>query len=113
MPHGFFTVEQWTRIKAGSPPSWVPVLHLDSSHSLTDAIEALEKRDRAGLYRVVQTQRCIWAEIKEGKLSLHRSHVSSTESLAKLTEIFETENGRRPVEKARQERIAAKRARAD
>jgi hypothetical protein len=109
MPTGFFTVEQWTP-QAGS--AWIPILHLDSSQSLSKAMEALEKHGQAGLYRVVQTQRCIWAEMENGKVRLHGSHVSSPESLAKLCEIFKKEKGRRPVEKARQERAEAKRARA-
>jgi hypothetical protein len=109
MPHGFFTVEQW--ISSGSKRQWKSILHLDSYQSLSQAIDALEKRGKAGLFRVNQTQRCVWAEIEDGKLRLHRSHVSSAENLVKLTEIFETENGRRPVEKARQERAQSKRAR--
>ena len=75
-------------------------------------MEALEKRGRPGLYRVVQMQRCVWAELEHGKLRLHRSHASSPESLAQLVEIYEREGGRRPVEKARQERARAKAARA-
>src|ERR1700683_4183456 len=106
MPHGFFTVEQWKR------PEWIPVLHLDSYQSLTKAIATLEKRGKPGLYRVAQMQRCIWAEIEKGKLRLHGSHASSPESLAELTEIYEREGGRRPVEKARQERAEAKANRA-
>ena len=74
-------------------------------------MEALEKRGQPGLYRVVQTQRCIWAEMEKGKVRLHGSHAGSPESLAKITELYEKENGRRPVEKARQERAAAKQAR--
>ena len=110
MPTGFFTVEQWTRAQAGS--AWIPILHLDSSQSLSKAMEALEKRGQPGLYRIVQMQRCIWAEMEKGKVRLHGSHASSPKSLAKLTELFEKEKGRRPVEKARQDRIAAKRAKA-
>ena len=111
MPTGFFTIEQWTRAQAGSDLQWIPILHLDSSQSLSKATEALEKRDQPGLYRVVQTQRCIWAEMEKGKVRLHRSHVGSPDNLAKLTELYEKENGRRPVEKARQDRAAAKRSR--
>lgn len=50
----------------------------------------------------------VWAEIEEGKLRLHGSHASSPENLAQIVEIFEREGGRRPMEKARQERAAAK-----
>jgi hypothetical protein len=112
MPTGFFTIEQWTRARAGSALEWIPVLHIDAKHSLTKAIAALEKRDEPGLYRVVQTQRCIWAEMEKGKVRWHRSRVSSLESLAKLTVLYEKEGGRRPLERARQERTAARRARA-
>ena len=112
MPHGFFTVEQWKRPENGAPAEWVPILHLDSYQSLTRATEAVEKRGQPGLYRVVQTQRCIWGEMEGGKLRLHGSHVSSPESLAQLTEVYEREGGRRPVEKARQERAQAKANRA-
>ena len=106
MPHGFFTVEQWKR------PDWTPILHLDSHQSLTKAMAALEKRGEPGLFRVVQMQRCVWAEKERGKLRLHGSHASSPENLAQIVEIFEREGGRRPVEKARAERAAAKTRRA-
>jgi len=109
MPHGFFTVEQWD--STNPKPHWNPILHLDSYQSLSKAIDALQKRGKPGLYRVVQTQRCVWAQIEGGKLHLHRSHVSSPDSLAQLVEIYEREGGRRPVEKARQERAKAKRNR--
>jgi hypothetical protein len=45
-------------------------------------------------------------------LKLHGSHASSPENLAELVEIFEHEGGRRPVEKARQQRAEAKAKRA-
>jgi hypothetical protein len=112
MPHGFFTVEQWQRPQNGAKPRWIPVLHLDSNQSLTRALRTLEKHGKPGLYQVTQTQRCIWAEMEKGKLRLHGSHVSSPGSLARLTEIYEREDGHRPVEKARQERVKAKASRA-
>ena len=108
MPHGYFTVEQWTRPSRRGKPQWILVLHLDSYQSLTKAIEALGKRGQPGLFRVVQTQRIVWAEMENGKLRLHGSHVSSPENLARLTEIYGQEGGRRPVEKARQARAQAK-----
>ena len=107
MPHGFFTVEQWKRPGNGAP-TWTPILHLASYQSLTKAMAALEKRRKPGLFRVVQMQRCVWAEMENGRLHLHGSHASSPESLARIVEIFEREGGRRPVEKARQARAAAK-----
>jgi hypothetical protein len=107
MPHGFFTIEQWKRPKDSAATQWIPILRLDSYQSLTKAIAALEKRGEPGLFRVVQMQRCIWAEMEGGKLRLHGSHASSPENLARIVEIFEREGGRRPVEKTRQTRAAA------
>jgi len=112
MPHGFFTVEQWKLPQDSATPCWIPILHLDAYQSLTKAMAALEKRGEPGLYRVVQMQRCVWAEVEKGNLRLHGSHASSPENLAKIVEIFERESGRRPVEKAWQERAAAKAKRA-
>ena len=62
------------------------------------------EQTRRFLFRVVQMQRCVWAEMEGGKLRLHGSHASSPENLAQLVEIFEREGGRRPVEKAHYER---------
>ena len=112
MPHGFFTVEQWKRPQPGAQPQWVPILHLDSFQSLSKTIAAVEKRGEPGFYRVMQTQRCLWGEMEGSKLRLHGSHVSSPEGLARLTELYERQGGRRPVEKARQERAQAKAKRA-
>ena len=95
MAHGFFTVEQWKRPKNGAKARWIRIFDLDSCQSLSKAIAALEKHGQPGLYRAMQTQRCIWAEMEEGTLRLHRSHVSSPENLARLTEIYEREGGRR------------------
>lgn len=108
MPHGFFTVEEWQPPRKGAKPQWIPILHLDSYQSLTRAIESLERRGQPGLFKVVQTQRCLWGELENGKLRLHGSHASSPESLERLTKIFRDEGGRRPVEKARQERAKVK-----
>jgi hypothetical protein len=104
LPHGFFTVEQWKAPKAGAKPHWVPVLHLDAGQSLTKAIGALENRGKPGLFRVIQTQRQIWAEVKGGSLRLRRWHASSQEDLERLTESFDRDGGRWPGEKARRER---------
>src|SRR5436309_2081895 len=112
MPHGFFTVEQWKCPIESATTQWIPILQLDSCQSLTKALAALEKRGEPGLFRVVQMQRCVWAEMEGARLRLHGSHASSPENLAQIVEIFEREGGRRPVEKARQERAAAKAKRA-
>src|SRR5215467_1985723 len=108
MPHGYFTVEQWRRSDHGETAQWTPLLHLNSYQSLTKVLAALEKRGKPGLFRLTQMQRCVWAEMEKGKLRLHGSHASSTENLAQIVQIFEREHGRRPVEKARQARVAAK-----
>jgi hypothetical protein len=111
MPHGFFTVEQWQGVKYATT-GWKPILHLDSHQSLTKAIGALEKRGKAGLYRIVQMQRCIWAERQDGKLRVYASHASSPANLKQLTVIYSREGGRWPREKARQARAEAKAKRA-
>ncbi len=110
MAHGFFTVEQWKAPRKGAKPEWIPVLELDAGESLSKATAALEKRGEPGLFRVVQMQRCIWAELEtRGKLRLHGSHASTPQGLEEIVGIYERENGRRPVEKARRDRAEAKR----
>jgi hypothetical protein len=109
MAHGFFTVEQWRAPRKDAKPEWIPVLQLDAGQSLSKASAALEKRGEPGLFRVVQMQRCIWAEMdKGGKLRLHGSHASTPKGLDEIARIFERENGRRPIEKARRDRAEAK-----
>ena len=108
MAHGFFTIEQWTASPKGGRSQWVPVLHLDAYQSLAKAMAALDRRGKPGLYRIVQMQRCVWAEKEGGKLRLHGSHASVPENLAQIMEIYEREGGRRPVEKARAQRAQAK-----
>jgi hypothetical protein len=110
MPSGFFTVEHW--ISKGPKQYWKAILHLDSHQSLRKSLMAIEKHGKPGLFRVTQTQRCVWAQVENGKLRLHGCHVSDPETLTTLATIFKTYKGRRPVEKARQERAAAKRATA-
>jgi len=112
MAHGFFTVEQWKTPRGGAAGKWVAILHLDAYQSQSKAMAALQERGKPGLYRVVQTQRCIWAEMEDGELRLHGSHVGSPKNLAELTKIFEREGGRRPVEKAREARRREKARRA-
>lgn len=111
MPHGFYTIEQWKPSRRRTGSRWVPILHLDSHQSLTKTAKALKRRGRPGLFRVVQMQRCLWAEMEHGKLRLHGSHASTPADLAQIVKIFEREGGRRPVAKARQQRAQAKAAR--
>ncbi|HTQ40200.1 MAG TPA: hypothetical protein VMJ32_14330 [Pirellulales bacterium] len=103
MPHGFFNVEQWQCPEKGKAGQWVPVFHLDAYQSLTKAMEKLGKRE-PGLFRIVQMQCCVWAEMENGQLKLHGSHASTPESLARMAKLFDDEGGRRPVEKARANR---------
>jgi hypothetical protein len=112
MAQGYFTVEQWKRSRDGALPQWIPILHLDSNQSMTKSMAALEKRGKSGLFRIVQMQRCVWAEMEGGKLRLYGSHASSPEGLEQIVEIYEREGGRRTVKKARQDRAAAKAKRA-
>lgn len=104
----FFTIEQWRRAKRGAASKRTPVLHFDASHSVSQALEVLKQRGKTGLYRVVQTQRCIWAELESGTLRLHGPHALSPDSLARLVALYERERGRPPVEQARLERLKAK-----
>jgi len=112
MAHGFFTIEQWKKGQGKAKAGWTSVLHLDAGESVTKALVAVEARGKPGLYRVLQTQRCIWAEMEGGKVRLHASHANSPEGLARLTALFEREGGRRPVEKAKADRAAQKARRA-
>jgi len=96
MPHGFFTVEQWKPPKRGEKPQWVPILDLSGDHSLTDAMRAIEERGQPGFFRVIQTQRQIWAENIDGKLHLRKHHAMTPEALRRAAEAFERDGGRWP-----------------
>ena len=108
MPQGYYTIEQWTRRNGGASPEWIAIQHLRFGESLTAAENALKQIGQPGLYRVVHTQRVIWAE-KEGRtLRLRKSHAGSPESLARMRDMFERANGRYPVEAVRAARKRAK-----
>jgi hypothetical protein len=111
MPQGYYTVEQWKQPKRGAPPAWVAILTLPFGETLTAAEQAVMELGEAGFYRVVQTQRVIWAERDRGKLRLRKSHANSPESLGRLREMFERCGGRYPVEEVREARREAKRNR--
>jgi hypothetical protein len=98
MAHGFFTIERWKPPKQGAKSTWVPVLHLNAEHSLSDALRTIEERDQAVFYRVIQTQRQVWAEKVDGKLRLRKWHASSPEELARTAEAFDRDGGRWPTE---------------
>jgi hypothetical protein len=107
MPQGYYTIEQWKAPKTTAQPEWVAVLHLAFGASLTAAEKAVEKLE-SGFYRVVQTQRVIWAQKEGGKLRLRKSHASSPESLEKMRQMFERCGGEYPVEEIQEARRRAK-----
>ncbi len=108
MPQGYYTIEQWTQKRSGEPPQWVAILHLPFGESLTVAERTIQGLGRPGLYRVVQTQRVIWAELERSGLRLRKSHAGSPESLDSMRQIFERTGGVYPVEEAREARKRAK-----
>jgi hypothetical protein len=75
MPHGFFTVEQWTSAQEKAVPQWVPILHLDSYQSLSKTVDAMKKRGEPGLFRIADAALYL-AEMEEGELRLRGSHAS-------------------------------------
>jgi hypothetical protein len=90
MAHGFFTIEQWRN------KQWVTVCHVSGHQSLTDAIQELERRNKAGFFRVTQMQRMIWAEKTDGKLRLRKWHASSPDTLSRTAEAFDRDGGKWP-----------------
>jgi len=76
MPHGFFTIEQWRNKK------WVTVCHLNG--------------DKPWFFRVVQTQRMVWAEKADGKLRLRKWHANNPETLSRSAKAFDRDRGRWP-----------------
>ena len=112
MPQGYYTIEQWTPGKKGDVSQWRPILHLPFGQSLTAAENALAKLAKPGLYRLVQTQRVIWAEKQEGDLRLRKSHAGSPESLDRIRQMFDRCAGKYPIEEVRKARQAARKNRA-
>ena len=90
MAHGFFTIEQWRGKK------WVAVCHLNADQSVTDAVKELERRGKPGYFRVVQTQRMIWAEKIGGKLKIRKWHAGDPETLSRGAEAFDRDKGKWP-----------------
>src|SRR5262245_54540663 len=104
MPQGYYTVEQWTKQDKHAPPQWLAVLHLPFGQSLTAAEKAIQRLGKAGFYRLVHTQRVIWAERSKGKLHLRKSHAGSPENLDRMRQMFDRCGGRYPVEEVREAR---------
>lgn len=94
MARGFFTIERWERRNSSGESQWVVVRHLDGRQNLTDAVHALEKLGHPGFYRVVQTQRMIWAERIGGVLKLRQHHAMEPETLRKSAKAFERDGGK-------------------
>jgi hypothetical protein len=91
MPFGFFTIERWHSKKQ----QWVPVCHLNADGSITKALEELERRGRPGFFRVVQMQRMVKAEKKDGKLRLRKWHAGTPQTLARAAAGFDRESEKR------------------
>ena len=94
MPHGFFTIEQWKPKKRGGKPQWTAVAHIDACESLSSAIQIIQQRNRPGFFRIIQTQRQVWAEVIDGKLKLRKWHAGSPKSLARTAKAFVNDKGR-------------------
>jgi hypothetical protein len=92
MPHGFLTIEQWNAKRK----QWTSIAHLDAGHSMTEALRKLERRGRAGFFRIIQTQRMVWAEKKDGKMRLRKWHATNPETLARTARAFERDRGKWP-----------------
>jgi len=101
MPQGYYTIEQWTGNDGEGRPAWTAVAHLPFGLTQTQAEEALEKLGKPGFYRLVQTQRVVWAEKMGAKLHLRKSHAGSPASLEEQRKIFERRDGKFPVEEMR------------
>ena len=108
MAQGYYTIEQWAPTRKNARPEWVAVLHLPFGESLTAAEKAIERLGKPGFYRIVQTQRVIWAEQEVTGLRLRKSHAGSPEGLDIMRQTFERTGGRYPIEEAREARRQAK-----
>jgi hypothetical protein len=108
MPQGYYTIEQWISGGKGEAPQWRPIMHLPFGLSQTAAEDALQKQGKAGLFRLVQMQRLIWAEQEPGGLRLRKSHAGSPESLDRQREMFERCGGKYPVEEVKAARRKVK-----
>ena len=104
MPHGFFTVEQWKPRRRGGRAEWVAILHLDAGGSVSATVRAIERRGRAGFFRVVQTQRQVWAERVDGRLRLRQWHADSPAALARSAKAFVKDKGVWPDERRQRNR---------
>jgi hypothetical protein len=83
--------------KRGAKAEWVAVAHVNAGASLSDALRLIEQRDRPGFFRVIQTQRQVWAERVGGKLRLGKWHAGSPAALARTAEAFVRDRGQWPT----------------
>ena len=93
MAHGFLTIEKWQ----GQKKRWATVCHLNGDQSMADALQHLERQGKAGFFRIVQTQRMIWAEKIKGKLKLRKWHANSPEMLSRTAKAYERDRGKWPL----------------
>jgi hypothetical protein len=99
MPYGYYTIEQWQRPRRGAKGAWVAMGELDGCHKLTDALAWVEKRNKEGLYRVVQMQRVVHAAKVDGKWKRRKWHAGSAASLARMAAAFDRDAGKPPAKK--------------
>lgn len=104
MPQGYYTIERWTRRTKTGAGEWTAVQQLPFGTSLTSAERAVKKNGQPGFYRLVHTQRVIWAEDEGGELRLRKSHAGSAENLTQMRKMFERHDGRYPIEAVRSAR---------
>jgi hypothetical protein len=93
MAHGFLTIEKWQARRK----QWITVCHLNANQSITDALQQLERQGKAGFFRIVQTQRMVWAEKIKGKLKLRKWHANSPETLSRTAKAYERDRGKWPA----------------
>jgi hypothetical protein len=60
----------------------------------------LERRGKPGYFRIVQTQRMIWAEKIGGKLKLRKWHAGNPEALSRGAAAFDRDGGKWPAARA-------------
>jgi hypothetical protein len=74
MPQGYYTIEQWTRGKKGSPGAWVEILHLPFGPSLSNAETAVKIWVRRGC---TESYKCsVWSGLnKKGTICGCANHM--------------------------------------
>jgi hypothetical protein len=62
--------------------------------SLSGALRELERRNKAGFFRITQMQRMIWAEKIGGKLRLRKWHALDPKTLSRSAAAFDRDRGK-------------------